>query len=161
MTKQLIQIDTIIYQSKSGALELKTDKKHETIWLTQDQMVSLFDVQKAAISKHLKNIFDSEELYEKSAVSILETTAKDNKVYKIKHFNLDAVLSVGYRVNSKKATHFRQWATKTLNGKSIVIMANEIKRSVQLVDISEFLVIAYTRVNLHVNIKKPSLAVAS
>jgi prophage maintenance system killer protein len=108
------QIDTIIYQSKSGALELKTDKEQETIWLTQDQMASLFDVQKAAISKHLKNIFDSEELKEKSAVSILETTAKDNKVYKIKHFNLDAVLSVGYRINSKKATYFRQWATKTL-----------------------------------------------
>jgi len=108
------QVDTIIYQLKSGALELKTDKEHETIWLTQDQMASLFDVQKAAISKHLKNIFDSEELYKKSAVSILETTAKDNKTYKIKHFNLDAVLSVGYRINSKKATHFRQWATKTL-----------------------------------------------
>lgn len=114
MRKQLAPIDAIIYQSKSGALELKTDKEHETIWLTQEQMASLFDVQKAAISKHLKNIFDSEELYEKSAVSILETTAKDNKVYKIKHFNLDAVLSVGYRINSKKATHFRQWATKTL-----------------------------------------------
>jgi hypothetical protein len=114
MNKHLRQIDTIVYQSKSGALELKTDKKHETIWLTQDQIASLFDVQKAAISKHLKNIFDSEELYEKSAVSILETTAKDNKVYKIKHFNIDAVLSVGYRINSKKATHFRQWATKTL-----------------------------------------------
>ena len=114
MKKHLAQIDTLIYQSKSGALELKTDKEHETIWLTQDQMVSLFDVQKAAISKHLKNIFDSEELKEKSVVSILETTAKDNKVYKIKHFNLDAVLSVGYRINSKKATHFRQWATKTL-----------------------------------------------
>lgn len=114
MKKQLKRIDTIIYQSKSGALELKTDKEHETIWLTQDQMASLFDVQKAAVSKHLKNIFDSEELYEKSAVSILETTAKDNKVYKIKHFNLDAVLSVGYRINSKKATHFRKWATKTL-----------------------------------------------
>lgn len=106
--------DTIIYQSKSGALELKTDKEHETIWLTQDQMASLFDVQKAAVSKHLKNIFDSKELAEKSTVSILETVAKNNKVYKIKHFNLDAVLSVGYRINSKKATHFRQWATKTL-----------------------------------------------
>ena len=105
---------TIVYQSKSGSLELKTDKKHETIWLSQDQMSALFDVQKAAISKHLKNIFDSEELHEKSVVSILETTAKDNKTYKVKHFNLDAVLSVGYRVNSKKATHFRQWATKTL-----------------------------------------------
>jgi len=114
MRKQLAQIDTIIYQSKSGALELKTDKEHETIWLTQEQMASLFDVQKAAISKHLKNIFDSDELAEKSTVSILETVAKNNKTYKIKHFNLDAVLSVGYRINSKKATHFRQWATKTL-----------------------------------------------
>lgn len=114
MKKKLTQIETIIYQSKSGALELKTDKKHETIWLTQDQMASLFDVQKAAISKHLKNIFDSEELHESATVSILETVAKNNKIYKIKHFNLDAVLSVGYRINTKKATHFRQWATKTL-----------------------------------------------
>ena len=78
--KKTSQIDTIIYQSKSGALELKTDKKHETIWLTQQQMASLFDVQKSAISKHLKNIFDSEELQEKAVVSILETTAKDNKI---------------------------------------------------------------------------------
>jgi hypothetical protein len=114
MRKKLNPIDILIYQSKSGALELKTDQEHETIWLTQEQMASLFDVQKAAVSKHLKNIFDSEELYEKSTVSILETVAKNNKTYKIKHFNLDAVLSVGYRINSKKATHFRQWATKTL-----------------------------------------------
>ncbi len=115
MKKQITHTTgTIVYQSKSGALELKTDKEHETIWLTQEQMVSLFDVQKAAISKHLKNIFDSDELQEKSTVSILETVTKNNKLYKIKHFNLDAVLSVGYRINSKKATHFRQWATKTL-----------------------------------------------
>lgn len=85
-------------------------------------MTSLFDVQKAAISKHLKNIFDSEELYEKSIVSILETVAKNNKTYKIKHFNLDAVLSVGYRINSKKATHFRQWATKTLKSQQYGFM---------------------------------------
>lgn len=106
--------NVVIYQSKNGALTFKTDHVNETIWLTQDQMTELFDVQKAAISKHLKNIFDSEELQEKSAVSILETTARDKKTYKVKHFNLDAVISVGYRVNSKKATHFRQWATKTL-----------------------------------------------
>ncbi|EKD75681.1 MAG: death-on-curing family protein [uncultured bacterium] len=63
-------------------MESKTDKEHETIWLTQDQMSSLFDVQKATISKHLKNIFDSEELPEKSTVSILETVAKNNKIYR-------------------------------------------------------------------------------
>jgi len=106
--------DVLIYQSKAGALELKADLGRETIWLTQDQIADLFSVQKAAISKHIKNIFNINELDENSVISILETTAKDNKIYKVKHFNLDVVLSVGYRVNSKKATHFRQWATKTL-----------------------------------------------
>lgn len=83
--------ETVIYQSKTGSLELKTDAKFESTWLTQDQMASIFDVQKAAISKHLKNIFNTKELKENSVVSILETTAKDNKVYRVKHFNLDAV----------------------------------------------------------------------
>lgn len=113
MKKQLSK-QVVIYQSRNGAIEIKADSEFETIWLTQDQIASLFDVQKAAISKHLKNIFLTEELNENSVVSILEITAKDNKKYKVKHFNLDAVLSVGYRVNSKKATHFRQWATKIL-----------------------------------------------
>src|SRR5579862_2278801 len=114
MDKKIKQHETVIYQSKSGSLELIADIKSESIWLTQDQMASIFDVQKAAISKHLKNIFNTKELEESSVVSILETTAKDNKVYRVKHFNLDVVLSVGYRVNSKKATHFRQWANKIL-----------------------------------------------
>lgn len=114
MKNQLKSNRAVIYQSKAGSLEIKADAEYETIWLTQDQMAALFDVQKAAISKHLKNIFVSAELKERSVVSILETTAKDNKKYQVKHFNLDAVLSVGYRVNSKKATHFRQWATKIL-----------------------------------------------
>lgn len=131
MNKQL-KNKTVIYQAKTGALELKADTYGETIWLTQDQMALLFDVQKAAISKHLKNIFITEELNESSVVSILETTAKDNKVYQVKHFNLDAVLSVGYRVNSKKATQFRQWATKTLKQhilKGYTINRHRIKRN--------------------------------
>lgn len=74
-------------------------------------MAYLFDLQKAAISRHLKNIFDSEELHESSTVSILETVAKNNKYIKSSTLIL---LSVGYRINTKKATHFRQWATKTL-----------------------------------------------
>lgn len=105
---------TVIYQAKNGALTFKTDHTNETIWLTQDQMAELFDVQKAAISKHLTNIFASKELDKKATVSILETVAKNNKTYKIRYLNLDAVISVGYRINSKKATSFRQWATKTL-----------------------------------------------
>lgn len=133
MKKQLLKNNqTVIYQSKTGALELKADIEHETIWLTQDQIAFLFNVQKAAISKHLKNIFTSKELLENSVVSILETTAKDNKTYKVKHFNLDAVLSVGYRVNSKHATQFRQWATKTLRNhilKGYTINHNRIQKN--------------------------------
>ena len=91
MKNQFKSNQTVIYQSKAGSLEIKADADYETIWLTQDQMAVLFDVQKAAISKHLKNIFSSAELKENSVVSILETTAKDNKKYQVKHFNLDAV----------------------------------------------------------------------
>ena len=78
------------------------------------QMADLFGVQKAAISKHLKNIFESEELIENAVVSILETTAADGKNYPTKYYNLDAVIAVGYRVNSKRATAFRIWATNIL-----------------------------------------------
>lgn len=78
MKEQLLENNQpVIYQSKTGALELKADIEHETIWLTQTQIAELLDVQKAAISKHLKNIFAAEELLENSVVSILETTATD------------------------------------------------------------------------------------
>lgn len=75
-------------------------------------MAELFDVQKAAISKHLKNIFESGELLEESVVSILETTAGDCKKYNTNYYNLDAIIAVGYRVNSRKATMFRIWANR-------------------------------------------------
>ena len=86
----------------------------ETLWLTQAKITELFEVQKAAISQHLKNIFCSGELVENSVVSILETTASDGKKYSTKYYNLDAIIAVGYRVNSKKATLFRIWATAIL-----------------------------------------------
>ncbi len=87
---------------------------NENLWLPQAKMAELFDVQKAAISKHLKNIFESNELQESAVVSILETTASDGKKYKIKYYNLDVIIAVGYRVNSKKATMFRIWANRIL-----------------------------------------------
>jgi hypothetical protein len=87
---------------------------NETVWLPQKDIAELFDVNVPAISKHLKNIFECGELEENSVVSILETTANDGKNYQTKYYNLDAILSVGYRVNSLKATHFRIWATKIL-----------------------------------------------
>ena len=88
--------------------------KGETVWLTQAQIAELFGTGRQAISKHLKNIFNSEELKEDAVCSILELTAADGKMYKTKTYNLDAILSVGYRVNSKNATLFRQWANKVL-----------------------------------------------
>lgn len=99
------------------------DKKHSvdvyfqdgTFWLTQKTMAELFGVNVPAVSKHLKNIFESEELQEDSVISILETTASDGKSYNTKFYRLEAILAVGYRVNSMQATDFRKWATQTLN----------------------------------------------
>lgn len=107
----------IIYQAPNGAMEVRLDEKRETIMLTQQQVGRLFNVKKAAISKHVKNIFGTGELNKKSTVSILETVQTEGKrriIRKMEYYNLDLILSIGYRVNSANATKFRQWATKTL-----------------------------------------------
>lgn len=104
----------IIYQTEDGEVQIDVQMQDENIWLTQMQMAQLFDVKRPAISKHLKNIFKSGELRENAVVSILETTANDGKTYKTNYYNLDAIVSVGYRVNSDKATKFRIWATSIL-----------------------------------------------
>ncbi|MDO8667680.1 MAG: virulence protein RhuM/Fic/DOC family protein [bacterium] len=105
--------EIVIYKTKQGPkLDVKMEK--QTVWLTQAQIGLLFGTQRPAITKHFKNIFESGELEEKSVCSILEHTAADEKVYKTQFYNLDAIISVGYRVNSKRATQFRIWATKTL-----------------------------------------------
>jgi len=106
-----------IYQAPSGAVEVRFDAGKGTIFLTQQQVGALFNVQKAAISKHVKNIFDIGELGRKSTVSISETVQIEGKravKRKVEYYNLDLILSIGYRVNSANATKFRQWATKTL-----------------------------------------------
>ena len=105
--------EIILYQPDS-TVKLEVRLENETVWLTQQQIADLFGVKQPAISKHLKNIFESGELIETSVHSILEYTATDGKSYKTKFYNLDAILSVGYRVNSKNATLFRQWANKVL-----------------------------------------------
>lgn len=105
--------EIIIYKSTKGP-EIKVKLEKETVWLTQEQISLLFGTKRPAVTKHLKNIFESGELKEKSVCSILEHTAADGKVYKTQFYNLDAIISVGYRVNSKRATQFRVWATKTL-----------------------------------------------
>lgn len=106
--------EIVIYTSKDGHVSLDTRLENETIWLTQIQIADLFNVKRPAISKHIKNIFESGELIEDSVVSILETTANDDKTYNVAYYNLDMIIAVGYRVNSKKATQFRIWATNVL-----------------------------------------------
>jgi prophage maintenance system killer protein len=108
--------EIIIYKSKEGpALEVRL--REDSVWLTQNQVAFLFDVKKAAISKHLKNIFKSGELEEEATVSKMETVQIEGKrriTRELTYYNLDMIISVGYRVNSQKATQFRVWATKTL-----------------------------------------------
>ncbi len=102
---------------ETSAKRVEVHLKGDSLWLTQNQMADLFDVQKAAISKHLKNIFVSGELVAAATVSKLETVQQEGQrtvARKVEHYNLDAIISVGYRVNSTHATRFRQWATGVL-----------------------------------------------
>ena len=117
MKNKKVKNTVVIYQAKNGAIELRGDWEKETIWANLNQIADLFDVQKSAISKHLKNIFDSEELPKITTVSKMETVQAEGKrtiKRSIEIYNLDAIIAVGYRVNSKRATQFRVWATKTL-----------------------------------------------
>ena len=105
--------DLIIYNTDDGQANVSLLAKDGTVWCTQAQMAELFDVQKAAISKHLKTVLE-EELEENSVVSILETTATDGKKYKVAFYSLSAILAVGFRVRSERGTQFRRWANSTL-----------------------------------------------
>lgn len=106
--------DIILYSSPEGNIRVEVVYLGETFWLTQKRMAELFGVEVPAISKHLKNIFETGELEEGSVISKMETTAADGKNYQTAFYNLDAIIAVGYRVNSHQATQFRIWATKTL-----------------------------------------------
>ncbi len=121
----------ILYTAPNGEVRVDVLLQNETIWLTQKSIAELFGVQRPAITKHLLNIFDSFELVEHSVSSILEHTAADGKIYDTKFYNLDAIISVGYRVNSTKATQFRIWATKALKEfiiKGFVLDDNRLKQ---------------------------------
>lgn len=104
----------LLYTAPDGAVKVEVFFKDETVWLTQKALAELFGVKVPAINKHLRNIFASGELVENAVLSILETTAADGKNYQTRYYNLDAIIAVGYRVNSYQATRFRIWATKTL-----------------------------------------------
>lgn len=106
--------EIILFSSSDGNVRVEVVYSGETFWLTQKRMAELFDVEIPAISKHLKNIFETGELQDSAVISKMETTAADGKNYITAFYNLDAIIAVGYRVNSKQATQFRVWATKTL-----------------------------------------------
>ena len=101
----------IIYISKDGKIKVDVNIENENIWLSQEVIANLYDTTKQNISYHLNKIFKEEELDKNSVVKNFLTTAKDKKSYNISHYNLDAIIAVGYRINSKKATEFRIWAT--------------------------------------------------
>ena len=126
MSKQLIPTlstqdqttEFLLYTAPNGDIKVEVLLNNETIWLTQERMAELFGVQRPAITKHLKNIFETGELDEKLVCSVLEHTTEHGAIagktqtQKVKYYNLDAVISVGYRVNSTQATQFRIWATQ-------------------------------------------------
>ncbi len=105
--------EIIIYEPADGG-KVTVRLEGESLWVTQEQMAELFGRERSVITKHLRNVFHEEELEESSVCANFARTAKDGKIYQTQHYNLDAIISVGYRVNSKRGTQFRQWATGIL-----------------------------------------------
>ena len=114
MTNNIQSSQIIIYQTEDGQTKIDVQFQNEMVWLTQKLMAELFEVSVPTINEHLKNIFFTQELEEKTVIRNFRITAADGKEYDTKHYNLDAIIALGYRVNSKRATQFRIWATQRL-----------------------------------------------
>lgn len=116
MTDELVNRggEVVFYKAPDGRVRLDVRLERETVWLSLSQMAELFSRDKSVVSRHLRNVFSSGELERGAVVAKTATTASDGKTYQVEYFNLDAILSVGYRVNSKRGTQFRIWATQTL-----------------------------------------------
>ena len=110
----IIGSEIIIYQTEDGYTKIDVKFEDETVWLTQAQLCELYQTSKSNISEHIKHIFEEEELDEESVVRKFRTTAADGKNYNTIHYNLDMIISLGYRVKSKIATNFRRWAAERL-----------------------------------------------
>lgn len=109
-----LQQNLIIFKADNGEISVDVKLDQDTVWLNLNQLTQLFERDKSVISRHLKNIFMEEELEQNSVVANFATTAADDKTYQVEYYNLDAIISVGYRVNSKRGTQFRQWASRVL-----------------------------------------------
>lgn len=112
--KQMAESNIEIYKSESGETEILVRLKNDSVWLSQTQLTELFERDKSVISRHINNIFREGELSPDSVVAKFATTAADKKVYMVDYFNLDVIISVGYRIKSKRGTQFRIWANKVL-----------------------------------------------
>ena len=131
----------LIFTAETGNPKIEVRIEGEMVWLTQKLMAELFDADVRTISEHLQNIFKNEELNEDSVVRIFRITATDGKEYDTQHYNLDAVIAVGYRVNSKRATHFRMWATQVLREfiiKGFALDDQRLKQGKKLFNIDYF-----------------------
>ena len=106
--------EVLVYRASDGQAQVEVRVDRETVWLSLGQMVDLFGRDKSVISRHLKSIFESGELHKSAVVAKNATTASDGKSYQVEYFNLDVIISVGYRVKSKQGVQFRQWATGVL-----------------------------------------------
>jgi prophage maintenance system killer protein len=106
--------EVVVYEAPDGAVRVDVRLESETVWLTQQQMAELFGRERSVITKHLRNVFKDGELDQKAVCAKFAHTASDGKTYSVESYNLDAILSVGYRVSSKRGTQFRIWATRTL-----------------------------------------------
>lgn len=106
--------NVLIYQSQNGQIKVDVRFENETVWLSIDQMATLFGRDKSTISRHIKNVFEEGELTAQSVVANFATTASDGKIYQVDYYNLDVIISVGYRVKSQQGTQFRIWATQRL-----------------------------------------------
>jgi len=137
MKKILKNKELIIYQAKNGAIELRGDFKKETIWATQAQISEVFGVERSVVTKHINNIYKENELGEKATCAKIAQVQKEGNrevVRNIEHYNLDMIISIGYRVNSKTATEFCKWATKTLREyitKGFVLNKKQIQKNYQ------------------------------
>ena len=128
-----------IYKSADNKIELRVSLDNETVWLTQKQMADLFDKNRVTITEHISRIFKEGELKEKSVCRKLRHTADDGKAYETQYYNLDVIISVGYRVNSKRGTQFRQWATQRLKDYLVQGYAINQKRLEQLQQTIQFI----------------------
>ena len=106
--------EMMIYQTEDGAVKIDVKMADDTVWLSLDLMAELFQRDKSTISRHIKNIFSEGELFPDSVVANFATTATDGKTYQVEYYNLDVIISVGYRVKSQRGTQFRIWATYVL-----------------------------------------------